>query len=90
MAKVSNLIHFSFRQIILMNDYYWPKQRKNHTGKNASNKDHMNGIKKVRSHAKHARDASEALKIGQYLQYGNYISHVCDDHEFKNEFLFFL
>lgn len=33
---------------------------------------------------------AEALQLGQLLQKGNFISHVCDDHEFKNENLFFL
>lgn len=32
---------------------------------------------------------AEAIAVGQSLLEHNLIRHVCDDHEFKNEFLFY-
>ena len=38
---------------------------------------------------KHAASADEALALGTLLVQANLLCHVCDDHEFKNDFLFY-
>ena len=63
MGKVNNILNYLFRWIIFNSAYIYFKnlQQKNHTGRNATHKAHVNGIKRNRDYP------SKSLKGVSYL-----------------------